>query len=288
MISIITAYYNRKELFRRTLESIKLQPFPEDLEVIAIDDGSREEERLEDLVPEFPFLKIIRLDPENKWYQNSCIPFNTGFAAAKGDKIIIQNPECYHLGNIISYVSQNLKNNTYLSFGCYSLDKEITDNYETNNYDKGYIENIISEHNYTHKKEGELGWYNHSVFRSEAFHFCTAITKHDLDDLGGFDELFSLGIAYDDDELVTRIKKKKMDIVFVDSELVLHQNHYSPQSSSFENRKNKLKLMKRNENLLKKYTKHRSDYQVNKMIRKFPEGMRKYYIHFITKISSLS
>ena len=60
MISIVTAYYNRKQLFINTLKSIKAQNSTYLLEVIAVDDGSEETERLEDLVSEFPFLKVIR------------------------------------------------------------------------------------------------------------------------------------------------------------------------------------------------------------------------------------
>ena len=62
MISIVTAYYNRKQLFIETLKSIKAQNSNYLLEVIAVDDGSEETERLEDLVSEFPFLKVIRLE----------------------------------------------------------------------------------------------------------------------------------------------------------------------------------------------------------------------------------
>ena len=78
MISIVTSYYNRKQIFIRTLNSIKsqLDIYKNPLEVIVVDDGSDAEERLEDLVVEFPFLKIVRLEKENKWYKNSCIPFN--------------------------------------------------------------------------------------------------------------------------------------------------------------------------------------------------------------------
>ena len=50
MISIVTAYYNRKQLFINTLKSIKAQNSTYLLEVIAGDDGSEETERLEDLV----------------------------------------------------------------------------------------------------------------------------------------------------------------------------------------------------------------------------------------------
>lgn len=225
-ISIVTAYYNRKTLFVRTLKSIQSQNFNGDYEVIAVDDGSDEKERLEDLVIEFPFLKVIRLEKENKWYKNSCIPFNIGFKAAKGDKIIIQNPECYHFSSILQYVEDQLIENTYLSFGCYSLGKKETDNLEEIIIGDG-IESIIHNNNHIIKFDGENGWYNHSVFRPESYHFCTAILRTDLLDLGGFDERFAHGVGVDDDEIVYRIKLKQMNIVFADKLLVLHQNHYS-------------------------------------------------------------
>ena len=89
MISVVTAYYNRKKLFQRTLNSMMPYYGKVDFEVIVVDDGSDELERLEDLQTDFPFLRVIRLEKENKWYKNPCIPFNIGFSEIKGDKVII-------------------------------------------------------------------------------------------------------------------------------------------------------------------------------------------------------
>ena len=88
-------------------------------------------ERLEDLTEKYPFLKVIRLEKEDKWYFNSCIPFNIGFKEAKGDIIILQNPECLHYGNIINFVQNHLNDNNYLSFACFSLGIESTHNLDT-------------------------------------------------------------------------------------------------------------------------------------------------------------
>jgi glycosyltransferase involved in cell wall biosynthesis len=235
MISIVTAYYNRKQLFYKTLRSIERFEYSEPFEFIAVDDGSIEEERIEDLAREFPFLKVIRLEKKNKWYQNSCIPFNEGFRHAKGDKIIIQNPECYHFSNVIEFAGQNLKNGEYLSFGCFALDKKTTDHYP--DYYPDYIINdcISQPSSQNSTVEGNI-WYNHSVYKPHAYHFCVALAKKDLDKLQGFDELLSLGIAYDDNEFVRRVKNM-LNIKFADNILVLHQNHYSPQSTSYDNRK---------------------------------------------------
>lgn len=281
MISIVAAYYNRKKLFINTLDSIKAQKYG-DLEVIAVDDGSDESERLEDLLDYYPFLKVIRLEKKDKWYQNSCIPFNIGFKAAQGGKIIIQNPECLHFGNILEYTKKNLQIGSYLSFACFSLDKPSTENIK-GNLSQNHISSIIEENNKCIEIDGEAGWYNHSVFRPKAYHFCTAISKKDLDSLGGFDELYALGIAFDDDDLLSRIKKKRLNIKYVDEEIVLHQNHYSASSTSYENRKYKTILYGRNEKLFNKLS-NRSYYRANRISKFLSLKAKKIYIKIIINL----
>ncbi len=286
MISIVTAYYNRKKLFIRTLESIAKTSSTEKFEVIAVDDGSKEEERLEDLVSIFPFLKVVRLDPKKKWYSNSCIPFNIGFKLAKGNKIIIQNPECLHFNDIIKFTNENLKSDEYLSFGCYSLDKQTTDNLDEILLKENQIINIIHRGNINIEENGDLGWYNHSLHKPVGYHFCTAITKENLIRLGGFDERFSLGIAYDDDEFLKRIKMI-LKINFVDSHIVLHQNHYSPQSTSYENRINKYSLISRNKFALNNKSNLFSDYKVNLISKHLPLSLKRYWITLFLKMEEI-
>lgn len=265
MISVVTAYYNRKKLFIRTLKSMLTYYGQIDFEVIVVDDASDETERLEDLQSDFPFLKVIRLEKQNKWYKNPCIPFNMGFEEVKGDKIIIQNPECFHFGNILEYVEKHLEENVYLSFGCFSLDKTTT-NSEHLLFNRKNIENLISDNNLTFVKNGDLGWYNHSKFRPQAYHFCAAITKHDLYDLGGFDERYAKGVGYDDDDFVWRIKQKKMKIKFVDDVIVLHQNHYNYSENKIkaeETIKQILDSYKRNKIIFEEITQRSNLYKVN-------------------------
>ena len=54
-ISIVTAYYNRRQLLINTLKSIG-KTSHDDFEVIVVDDGSTEENKIGDLPNEFPFL----------------------------------------------------------------------------------------------------------------------------------------------------------------------------------------------------------------------------------------
>ncbi len=282
MISIVTAYYNRKKLFERTLKSIARQNFDKGLEVIAVDDGSDEHERLEDLTVQFPFLKVIRLEKKNKWYQNSCIPFNIGFRAAKGDKVILQNPECLHFGNILEYTENNLTDTNYLSFACFSLDKDSTENLDLLLETPTEITAIIQKDDHIILNDGDAGWYNHSVHRPEAYHFCTAISKKSLQKLKGFDERFALGIAYDDNELIERVKAL-LQIKFVDEEIVLHQNHYSQNSTSFQNRENKARLYRFNELIYKNRIK---SFNYNSFLKYVPFQYKKNVISILLKLEN--
>lgn len=273
-VSIVTSYYNRRNLFIKTLESISRQVNSMDLslEVIAVDDGSDANERLEDLTSVFPFLKIIRIEKKDKWYTNSCIPFNIGFTHAKGEIIILQNPECLHYGNIIDYAVTNIDNNIYLSFGCYSLDEEPTDNIDHYLNHPEKLERLISENNVENTRDGSNSWYNHSVIRPCAYHFCCAILKDDLLDLGGFDPMYANGVAYDDNELLHRIKLKKMKIEIIDNEIVLHQNHYKRKSSynnpvilNTKELDKRQTLIEKNQKLFEEYTLSKTSWKVKGM-----------------------
>jgi glycosyltransferase involved in cell wall biosynthesis len=240
-ISIVTAYYNRKNLFYNTLRSIESLVSKDSVEIIVVDDASREEERIESFVDKFDLdLKIIRIEQKDKWWTNPCIPFNIGFKNATGDVIIIQNPECIHMGNIIKFVEENIQDNVYLNFGCYSIDEKLTRKITNSiqpDFNKVKVNNLIyPTNNCSIVADGETAWYNHSKYRPHQLHFCSAITKNNLVELGGFDERYADGIGFDDNEFLLRIKRKNMLIKMIDNPFVLHQYHYSGTPMSQQNR----------------------------------------------------
>ena len=187
MISIVTTYYNRRQLFEETLKTIKRSAI-KDIEFVVVDDGSDPKHRLESLQIGYPFLKIIRVENENKWYENPCVPFNIGLRAAKGDIIVLQNPECLHVHDVLSYINENLNDSNYLTISAYGLDAETNKSVKFHLKNKTINEFIEKLPQRSIFGDESLGWYNHSKYRPGYYHFCSAITRNNLGKLNGFDE----------------------------------------------------------------------------------------------------
>lgn len=223
MISIVMTYFNRKQQLLMTLKSIAL--YASDIEVIIVDDASRE--RVEDVVKQFSYpIKLIRIEPQEKWWVNPCMAFNRGFKEAKGDKVIIQNAECVHAGNVIRHVRDNLTDSTYLSYGCYSVAQQTYRKMMRISDVSRSISSILPLKNVT--RAGQLdGWYNHTLYRPFAYHFTSAITQKKLTQLGGFDERYASGLGYDDNDFLWRVKHLPLEVSIVDNPYTIHLFHNS-------------------------------------------------------------
>lgn len=220
-ISIIIAYHNRREQFLRTLKSIRYFGNPE---IIVVDDASDEEHRLEDIAG----ITLIRIAKEDKKWTNTCIPYNMGLARATGDIIIIQNAECAHTGNILSYC-ERLKRGVMFSFGAYSLDRDLP--FTAEDMDVRELRPMILKEPQRIQVRHH-GWYNHSKYRPVAYHFCNALVKMDIEKVGGFDERYAAGLAHDDDEFLARIKRAGINVKIVDDPFVIHQKHVRTEYST--------------------------------------------------------
>lgn len=259
MISIVTAYHNSKDLLITTLKTIANSSV-KDVEFVLVDDCSSEEHRVEDLVSDFPFLRVIRLEKKDKWYVNPCVVFNIGFKEAKGDIIILQNPECLHIGDVLERASK-IKKGEYLSLGCYSINQTKTKMIKSLDVvNNGNLLNIVEPSPGGVRADGDNGWYNHSVYRPMGFHFCSVITKEDLNELGGFDERYAKGIAYDDNEILVRVKRMGLEVKFINNPFVVHQWHYS--SNNYQHL-DANQLVRRNSDLLNNVTMKETTWKVN-------------------------
>lgn len=217
MISIVMSYYNRLALLKYTLQTLCQSKY-KNFEVIIVDDFSNKENSLSDIKNKFSDISINVIEMSslmtNKDYNNPCIPYNVGFRASKGDIILIQNPECCHIGDVISFAANSTQENNYLSFHCFACDRNDLKNLHNGQTIK-----------YERPEPSKARWYNHRIYRPSGYHFCTAISRKNLIKLNGFDERFAFGHSYDDDEFLQRVKNLGLEIQFVDNPHVIHQWH---------------------------------------------------------------
>jgi hypothetical protein len=191
----------------------------------------------------FP-IDIIRL--ENKITTNSAPIFNIGIQQAlnqKADVIILQSPECYHVGDVISYAT-SVGDNEYIAFGCFRLDMVTT--FQNHDIDiltkKPYIDPIGDP-----GVEGITVWWNHPIYSPNGFHWCTSITAGNLIKLNGFDESFSFGYAREDGYFIKQINELGLGIKITEYPFVVHQWH-----TKAENSEDKDILVRRNQFIYEK------------------------------------
>lgn len=234
MISICMAYYNRKKQLYKTIQSIN-ESVVKDYELIIVDDGSVESEKLDQ--SELRAMTndntiLLEVDTSKKTWYNSCIAFNIAFSVANGDKIIYQNPECYHLGDVLNFVNTYLNDSFYFSFATMGLNQPHTNIIlNSNNIAEASsnIQHVINDTNYLYAGQspdnGNTIWYNHFTYRPVYYHFTAAITKNNLYTLGGFDERYKDDTAWDDNEMLARIDRIHLNKHIIPDPIVLHMYH---------------------------------------------------------------
>lgn len=216
------AFQDRHEQLHRTLRSYAQSAY-KDFRVVIVDDCSEQDIVLEPL----PFEVEIKKITEKTWI-NSGVVFNIGFNIAlkyKPDVIMITSPECYHVGDVISYAS-TVTDSNYLSFACFKVNKDIDEDIFT------LIEN--NNHIIRYNQDGtwsEPGaWGNHSILDPIYVHYASAITTENLIKINGFDERFAQGVSFEDEYLVRQISWLGLKNNIIDYPFVVHQWHSSWQT----------------------------------------------------------
>jgi len=219
--SIVMTTYNRSVQTYFTLKTIA-ESQCKNIQVIIVDDSNKDLLELNKL-EQFK-LCIYHIKIKNKFWFNPCINYNLGFQFIKGDKIIIQNAEVCHIGNVLKFIKKNIKNDEYLVF-----DVGNFPNMETNCkfYNMDYSYNNFEE--WSKLFTSGFPWYQHPIHRNECLHFLTALTKKTFNKVKGFDYDFCMGSWYDDNEFLFRIQNSNINIINIKSDvhkiMGIHQWH---------------------------------------------------------------
>ncbi len=235
VVSVVVPTYRRPGQLRVCLEALAKQTLPGSWEVIVVDDGSSSDHIIQSHhLKRFSFsIKVIRVDPGSKTWINPVIPFNLGISHARGEWIILQNPEVCHVGDVCAYVAK-ADPRLYHVMRVWAMNK--------NSSIKDYRGVIIGKHGNPYKlaiarctpKRWKGRWYSTPKSPRRAYHFCVAIHRTALNRIGGFNPAMAKGIWYDDDEFLLRVRRVAR-VVFVGAPVMgVHQWH---PSFSFKGRK---------------------------------------------------
>lgn len=237
-LTIVMTYFERLFQLERTLQSITA-PAGIDVDIIIVDDASP---------TTIPYIRdvnmpvtILKIEPSEKHWINPEPAYNRGidYAIRHGaDVLIIQNAENYHVGGIVERASYT-RPDEWISFACYSLSERVT-------FSDHDIHSVIRSNNFAAGHDGQNAWYNHSVHRPVGYDFCAAMNVSTMIRLNGYDERFSSGCGYGDDDLLRRVKRLPgIKFTIVDDPFVVHQWHYD----GFGVPENKPELVERNRKL---------------------------------------
>ena len=244
-ISFAMACYNRLEQLLHTLGTINNSAIKNghDVEICLVDDASNEYNRLDaqpglnGSVAAYPRLsiKVLRINPEDKWWRNPCIATNKALAMATGDIIFLQNPECYHVGDLITQAINTIelssRHGIYICFSTYAANPDYT--LRLTNFEYGQVPPLVNTVPWNNPDE--VGWYQHPIYRNAQLNFCTAMDRTALDIMKGFDEEFAYGIGYDDNEFVHRLHKNHIRVITPDESIGYAVHLWHQQTFYYDN-----------------------------------------------------
>lgn len=211
--SIIMPYFDRLAQLERTLISFGHHYHSRaDYEIIVVED-MKNMDGLDELLRRFIHLPL-------RWFrmgtgENDYTPakqYNEGAKIARGQHLILTNPECLHLTDILSGCDRILADETehvYIVCACRHVTRCSMgpSGFDSLTYREG-------------------SWYQHSRLRNKHLNFCSIIPATLYCAIGGFDEEFGHGYAYADDDFRDRVLATISRLVITDDLVVLHQEHH--------------------------------------------------------------
>lgn len=202
-LSIVLPYWNRQMAADRALATLERTYAGEiDFEVVVVDDGSPEPFQLNQ---SYPFnVRVVRM-PMKLEPRNPCVPINIGVREARGDIIVLSNPETEHTAMVLPAMLEQLQalgENGYVMAACW-----------------------CPEHAAWHCHSSVTTAQDQGIPQPEGsgLHFCAMLSRSLWDRTGGFDEDYRAGAAYEDNDFVMRLHKAGAIFCLRDDLVVLHR-----------------------------------------------------------------
>jgi hypothetical protein len=228
--SILMPYYDRLEQLRCTMASFEHHYRErDDLEVIIIEDRKNPDD-LADYLREyqkrilsegiqFQLCHISEVDfiPDpGTDYWTACHLYNLAALRARGDYLIITNPECFHKDDVLIGLDKEFTRNPDIYVVCSCQAVKNLKFLEPERFESLQYE--------TEKIDGSV-WLQHSKFHHHLLNYCNAMSARNYWLMNGFDLQFCAGYAFGDNDFRDRVILLDIDIINRDDLVTLHQWH---------------------------------------------------------------
>jgi hypothetical protein len=194
---------NRSKQTYFTLQTIKNSSF-KNIHIVLVDDSDIDLILKEEL-DNYPFyIDFIKINKKNKNWINPVINYNIGFQYIKGCKVIIQNAEVCHIGDVLGYMGTQILDENY-----YICDVRASKSFEKNNIIYN-TENLTTEIYNNNELFGK--WYQGKE-RLFNYHFLSGMTRNTFNKIKNFSYDYTFGFSYDDNDFLLKIISNKINII---------------------------------------------------------------------------
>lgn len=223
-LSIIIVSYNTKDLTRKCLENIQRYSNGVSLEIIVVDNGSKDGST--DMVSkEFPNIKLIKLN-ENRGFAGGNIP---GMKEASGKYILLLNSDAFFSEGVLESTIDFMDNNLEIGvLGC-KLTNPDGSMQASARMLPGPLNKILhitglAAHFPKSRFFGRVdySWWDHSVPRSVGWVVGAffLIRRETMEEIGYLDDLYFL--YFEEVDFCLRAKRSGWDVVFYPYAKVIH------------------------------------------------------------------
>ena len=202
-ISIVMTASNRSKQTYFTLQTIENSSHKA-IQVIIVDDSDVDPITKEELA-KYPFyIDFISINQNNKNWVNPVVNYNVGFGYIQGSKVVIQNAEVCHVGDVLGYIGSQITPGNY-----YVCDVRAAKSLSAN--DDIYQSNINQIDIYNN--DSLFGIWYQGRERIVNYHFLTGMTTDTFNRIKSFSYDYTMGISYDDDDFLLKIIANNINII---------------------------------------------------------------------------
>ena len=210
--SILMPCYNRAKELRIALQtySNRYKNIRNDYEFVIVEDGKNYNDvsmhiDLMNVLGDFLHLNITHFYGDSAF--NPSKHFNQESKLARGEYFILTNPETAIMTDVLGIIDlKSALDESYIIGACANCD---TVHFDTDGQLRG---NLIM-------------WYNHSIHRKTYWHFFSVIPRRLYEFVDGFDEMYTKGMSYDDNDFALSVACHKIPFIFDDDIYTMHIAH---------------------------------------------------------------